>query len=93
MAESFRESLQKIIDEDPTIDVVDEFLGGFESLMTQPVRSPLKSPTSGAGNPHGPEAFPNAPTSVGNRLHLAQLPLTLRVRGNHHGSERIDIGL
>ena len=30
--------LQKIIDEDPTIDVVDEFLGGFESLMTQPVR-------------------------------------------------------
>jgi len=38
MAESFRESLQKIIDEDPTIDVVDEFLGGFESLMTQPVR-------------------------------------------------------
>lgn len=38
LAASFRESLQRIIDEDPTIDVVDEFLGGFESLMTQPVR-------------------------------------------------------
>ena len=24
--------------EDPTIDSVDEFLGGFESLLTQPVR-------------------------------------------------------
>jgi hypothetical protein len=38
VADSFRISLQRLIAEDPTIDSVDEFLGGFESLLTQPVR-------------------------------------------------------
>jgi hypothetical protein len=38
VADAFRESLQRLISEDPTIDTVDEFLGGFESLMVQPVR-------------------------------------------------------
>jgi hypothetical protein len=38
LAQSFRVSLQRLIAEDPTIDTVDEFLGNFESLLTQPVR-------------------------------------------------------
>ena len=37
-AVAFRESLERLISEDPTIDSVDEFIGGFEVLMTQPVR-------------------------------------------------------
>ena len=38
VADAFRQSLERLISEDPTIDSVDEFLGGFEFLMTQPVR-------------------------------------------------------
>jgi hypothetical protein len=38
VADAFRESLERLISEDPTIDSVDEFIGGFEVLMTQPVR-------------------------------------------------------
>lgn len=38
VADAFRESLEQLISEDPTIDTVDEFLGRFESLLTQPVR-------------------------------------------------------
>lgn len=38
LAQSFRVSLQRLIAEDPTVDTVDEFLGNFESLLTQPVR-------------------------------------------------------
>ncbi len=38
VADAFRLSLEQLISEDPTIDSVDEFLGGFESLMVQPVR-------------------------------------------------------
>jgi len=38
LADAFRESLERLISEDPTIDTVDEFLGGFESLMNQRVR-------------------------------------------------------
>lgn len=38
VADAFRESLERLITEDPTIDSVDEFLGNFESLMVQPVR-------------------------------------------------------
>ena len=38
LAQSFRVSLHRLIAEDPTIDTVDEFLGNFESLLTQPVR-------------------------------------------------------
>ena len=36
--EAFRASLSRLIAEDPTIDSVDEFLDGFNALMTQPVR-------------------------------------------------------
>ncbi len=38
LADAFRESLERVISEDPTIDTVDEFLGGFECVMNQPVR-------------------------------------------------------
>lgn len=38
VADAFRASLERLITEDPTIDSVDEFLGGFECLMVQPVR-------------------------------------------------------
>lgn len=36
-AENFRRSVQELIDKEPTADEVDEFLGGFSGLMTQPV--------------------------------------------------------
>jgi hypothetical protein len=36
--EAFRDSLSRLIEQDPTIDSVDEFLDGFNALMTQPVR-------------------------------------------------------
>ncbi|WJF90081.1 DUF3567 domain-containing protein [Paraburkholderia bonniea] len=39
MAASFREHVQKLIAEEPSLDEVDEFLGQFDSLMTQPVVS------------------------------------------------------
>jgi hypothetical protein len=37
MAAQFREHVRKLIEEEPTLDEVDEFLGQFDSLMTQPV--------------------------------------------------------
>jgi hypothetical protein len=37
MAARFRESVQKLIEEEPSLDEVDEFLGQFDSLMFQPV--------------------------------------------------------
>ena len=37
MAASFREHVQKLIEDEPTLDEVDEFLGQFDSLMNQPV--------------------------------------------------------
>jgi Protein of unknown function (DUF3567) len=37
MAARFRESVQKLIEEEPSLDEVDEFLGQFDSLMHQPV--------------------------------------------------------
>jgi hypothetical protein len=37
MAARFREHVQKLIEEEPSLDEVDEFLGQFDSLMHQPV--------------------------------------------------------
>jgi hypothetical protein len=37
MAAHFREHVRKLIEEEPTLDEVDEFLGQFDSLMNQPV--------------------------------------------------------
>jgi len=37
MAARFREHVQKLIEEEPSLDEVDEFLGQFDSLMTHPV--------------------------------------------------------
>jgi hypothetical protein len=37
MAANFREHVQKLIEGEPTLDEVDEFLGQFDSLMNQPV--------------------------------------------------------
>ncbi|CAG9219549.1 conserved hypothetical protein [Paraburkholderia tropica] len=37
MAARFREDVQKLMDEDQSLDEVDEFLGQFDSLMQQPV--------------------------------------------------------
>jgi hypothetical protein len=37
MAASFREHVQKLIEEEPSLDEVDEFLGQFDSLMMHPV--------------------------------------------------------
>ena len=37
MAVKFRDNVKRLIDSDPTEDEVDEFLGQFDSLMTQPV--------------------------------------------------------
>ncbi len=33
----FRDNLARAIADDPTTEAVDEFLGGFDSLMNQPV--------------------------------------------------------
>ncbi|MBN3855423.1 MULTISPECIES: DUF3567 domain-containing protein [unclassified Paraburkholderia] len=37
MAARFREDVQKLMDEEQSLDEVDEFLGQFDSLMQQPV--------------------------------------------------------
>ncbi|PLZ02234.1 DUF3567 domain-containing protein [Burkholderia sp. WAC0059] len=37
MAARFRESVQKLMEEDQSLDEVDEFLGQFDSLMQHPV--------------------------------------------------------
>jgi hypothetical protein len=37
MAARFREHVRKLIEEEPSLDEVDEFLGQFDSLMNQPV--------------------------------------------------------
>jgi hypothetical protein len=37
LASRFRENVQKLIQQEPTVDEVDEFLGQFGSLMNQPV--------------------------------------------------------
>ncbi|HEY1611127.1 MAG TPA: DUF3567 domain-containing protein [Paraburkholderia sp.] len=37
MAARFREDVQKLMDEDQSLDEVDEFLGQFDSLMQHPV--------------------------------------------------------
>jgi hypothetical protein len=37
MAAQFRQSVQQLIEQQPTVDEVDEFLGQFDSLMQQPV--------------------------------------------------------
>jgi hypothetical protein len=37
MAARFREHVQKLIEKQPSLDEVDEFLGQFDSLMQQPV--------------------------------------------------------
>lgn len=37
LALSFAQSLAEVIADDPTDDKVDEFLGNFNALMTQPV--------------------------------------------------------
>ena len=37
MAARFREHVTKLIEEEPSLDEVDEFLGQFDSLMHQPV--------------------------------------------------------
>lgn len=37
MAARFRVDVQKLMDEDQSLDEVDEFLGQFDSLMQQPV--------------------------------------------------------
>lgn len=37
MAEHFRESVQQLMQGEPTVDEVDEFLGRFDPLMQQPV--------------------------------------------------------
>ncbi|SIT37124.1 conserved hypothetical protein [Paraburkholderia ribeironis] len=37
MAARFREHVQKLIEGEPTLDEVDEFLGQFDVLMQQPV--------------------------------------------------------
>ncbi|TAM02284.1 MAG: DUF3567 domain-containing protein [Paraburkholderia sp.] len=37
LAASFREHVQRLIEEEPSLDEVDEFLGQFDSLMQQPV--------------------------------------------------------
>jgi hypothetical protein len=37
MAARFREDVQKLMDDEQSLDEVDEFLGQFDSLMQQPV--------------------------------------------------------
>ncbi|KMZ12114.1 hypothetical protein BVER_04212 [Candidatus Burkholderia verschuerenii] len=37
LAAKFREHVQKLIEEEPSLEDVDEFLGQFDILMTQPV--------------------------------------------------------
>ena len=37
LASRFRENVQKLIEQQPTVDEIDDFLGQFGSLMNQPV--------------------------------------------------------
>ncbi|MEX3557215.1 MAG: DUF3567 domain-containing protein [Burkholderia sp.] len=37
LAERFREHVKQLIEDEPSLDEVDEFLGQFDNLMTQPV--------------------------------------------------------
>jgi len=37
LAERFREHVKQLIEDEPSLDEVDEFLGQFDSLMMQPV--------------------------------------------------------
>ena len=37
LAARFREHVKQLIEDEPSLDEVDEFLGQFDSLMTQPV--------------------------------------------------------
>ncbi|MGU7771393.1 MULTISPECIES: BTH_I0359 family protein [unclassified Burkholderia] len=37
LATRFREHVKQLIEDEPSLDEVDEFLGQFDSLMTQPV--------------------------------------------------------
>ncbi|MGI4811769.1 MAG: BTH_I0359 family protein [Janthinobacterium lividum] len=37
MAARFREHVQRLIEQEPSVDEVDEFLGQFDSLMLHPV--------------------------------------------------------
>lgn len=36
-AECFRAEVAKIVEDDPSYDEIDEFLGGYAGLMTQPL--------------------------------------------------------
>ncbi|MES2935441.1 MAG: DUF3567 domain-containing protein [Pseudomonadota bacterium] len=37
LAKSFRDDVQKLIDSEPSVEEVDDFLGLYEGLMRQPV--------------------------------------------------------
>ena len=37
LAEHFREDVKKLIASEPTVEEVDDFLGKFDTVMTQPV--------------------------------------------------------
>jgi hypothetical protein len=37
LAESFRQHVRELISTEPTMEEIDEFLGGYGSLMAQPV--------------------------------------------------------
>lgn len=37
MAQNFRRDVNQLIASEPTIEEIDEFLGGYEALMSQPV--------------------------------------------------------
>ncbi|WP_317201981.1 DUF3567 domain-containing protein [Janthinobacterium sp.] len=37
LAQSFRRDVNQLIASEPSVEEIDEFLGGYESLMSQPV--------------------------------------------------------
>jgi hypothetical protein len=37
-AASFRKNVQELIENEPSIEAIDDFLNGFSALMTQPLR-------------------------------------------------------
>ncbi len=37
LARSFRRNVNRLIASEPTVDQIDEFLGGYDALMSQPV--------------------------------------------------------
>ncbi|SDV48375.1 BTH_I0359 family protein [Chitinasiproducens palmae] len=37
LAEQFREHVQRLIEQEPSVDEIDDFLGQFDSLMVHPV--------------------------------------------------------